>query len=115
MNQRHTKQTIKDLTATRQLLIDGGWTQGRRLTPEGEHCLYGALEEVTLGGVHRNSWEQRGRKINRFSRAKDAVKVAIPRSFDDGWVIITWNDEPDRTVEEVLDLLDIAIERVGAS
>lgn len=82
-----------------QILRTGGWCQGDYSNyTTGEHCIVGALLAAsTVEGQDA-----------AYSRAKTLVRLAIGIYPDTGGSIPRWNDEPGRTVDEVLDALERA-------
>ncbi len=101
--------TEEVLVATRDL-IQKGWTQNvyardanGRMVPYGGPgavcwCLSGALHTVTLGNPNV-----------RFMEAHAAIKAVI------GWPMAPWNDQPERTQQDVLDAIDKALAIVRGS
>ena len=95
------KSVLDVLVEARQLVLNG-WTQNstRRVTPSGyAYCAAGAV----------------GACVESTSDARhDAVRVlhevASERPGFDGWSVATWNDTPGRTLAEVVDLFDDAID-----
>ena len=109
------KTAAEVLRDAKGVLERNGWLQGhyfddrqfRAGTPAEacRVCLYGALNLAAGNGPHR--------PLEAAHPVMLAVYAVIDASGDwDG--VGGWNDEPGRTVDEVLALLDEAIERAEA-
>jgi hypothetical protein len=86
--------TIEQLRAAKEYLFEHGWTRGSREAADGSVCLVGACGKIAgvdgmacyrLPAVHALSDQLGGRYC---------------------W---DWNDAPDRTFDEVVDLIDATI------
>lgn len=84
---------IECLQATKNILIKEGWTKNTILNSKGERCLSGA--------VIKNSNYVTSKHV--LAEIEETIgERNIPK----------WNDAPERTLEEVLDLIDKTIERL---
>jgi hypothetical protein len=86
------------LRAAKERLLTLGWWQGMLGGIEGPNCLAGALN-----------------RIDRSNRAAKELLVGhMPITYTGSATptmhIALWNDKPDRTFEEVLEVIDRAIE-----
>jgi len=90
---------------TIELLEDKGWTQGHYTNDDGQHCLVGAI--FTTADGHDSSTEYDSISANLI----DELVIAARRKYDSPSLISLtwWNDQPNRTKEEVIDLLLTAV------
>lgn len=93
----YESQVVRDLRAGRERLVTHGWCQHQ--TRDGERrCALGAVLTVTMD--------------KRCKKASITLERALREKLSRPFVsVASWNDEPGRTVEEVLALYDFAIER----
>jgi hypothetical protein len=83
------------LRSAKELLIRDGWCQKLLVSPDGEHCIVGALGN----SVHKH-----------MHRAYQCLEISIWGHCDNYRNSLTsWNDTPGRTVDEVLAKFDEAI------
>lgn len=75
-----------------------GWIKGRFTDNEGGFCLDGAITSHMDNGRPWRVWYPR----------YEACRVRLETLIDDS--LVAWNDAPERTREEVIALLDKAIE-----
>lgn len=89
-------KTVGDiLRLTKRLLEEHGWIQGQWISADGM-CLDGALRRAATGEVYgENQIYLKARGI-----VDDLIESGIP----------AWNDQPYRTLEQVMALLDEAVE-----
>lgn len=114
---------------TKALLLQDGWEPGSfgSLTWNGgPHCMVGALNLVTTG-----QWSALTRTVmdheknpyvilTNVMNERDGFEVAdlLTKGAIHGWdyggtgMLIAWNDADDRTLEDVLGLLDRAIDKM---
>lgn len=94
-----TQSTVESLLAVRSL-IEKGWTQGEMRKPgydkDSCFCLFGAVASVC--GIGTSQSEPEGALRNILYRECGRKSL------------VDFNDAPDRTVEEVLALIDRTIE-----
>lgn len=101
-----TPPTLIDVAIERLHRV--GWTQGELGSREGPNCLLGALHHAywELLGDH-SQWDKRQEAHNLSVTIEEAVAEAINR-FENRTVALTevglggWNDQRNRTVEDVL-------------
>jgi hypothetical protein len=87
-------RSVKDtLIATKQFVETHEWIQGQLTNHNGGYCLLGVLDEV----------EPDGQRLPVYRFLCEHLQVS------DGGVSI-WNDKFGRTKQDVLDMLDKAIE-----
>lgn len=95
---------LEILTEARRILTPpGAWRQGGSIfgaDSDGKCCANAALY-VAQGGLEADRTEAR--------LAARALLLAVVRTD----ALVTWNDEPDRTQEEVLAVFDRAIGAVS--
>jgi len=87
----------QDLQNAAALLRDGGWCQFDMSDGYGRHCVHGALLVVA------------GRDNGRFYAARDFLRDRVT-----GGGLMSWNDSPGRTAEEVIAALEAAAEAADA-
>lgn len=91
-------RVVSDLMEARDYLVEYGWCQ--RASQEGMRvCALGALFAVTGGRVMVD--------VNRRSTACHALQIALYKKLDQS--VSEWNDDPERTLDDVLELYDYAI------
>lgn len=78
---------LEELKTARETLVRDGWCQGEFNHPDGRHCLLGAFPK-----------DERDDIINVLGTVIGSYRV------------VRWNDTPGRTFEQVLTVLDEAIE-----
>lgn len=85
------------LTATKERLLTKGWTQGRLGSENGPNCLMGAMYFADPNPL--------------FADDYTFIAVRVLRSVIGGEVSLAfWNDSSERVFEDVIDVLDLAIE-----
>ena len=106
-----TTQTI--LIGAAHIITTRGWCRGTLLDEHGAVCLLGAIFESATGrsaatfyGAHEQcdalthaAWDVIEDLINARFREAGEPRLTIPG----------WNDQPSRTVEDVLEILDDAL------
>lgn len=107
--------TRETLIGTRNLLTTEGWIQGLSHTAKG-FCISGACHEASRPST------------GQYNRAMVALHGSLPTSYrDGGWLlppeevesdpgacagaVIGYNDTAGRTEEEILDIIDRALEK----
>jgi hypothetical protein len=97
-------QTVTDLRAAADIIERNGWHQGNYFLPDDpkppQECRVCALGAIHVA-IHGQPWspmfdsEQEDRTLKAFAAAS--------RFVDGPWgSLVGWNDEPDRTAEEVI-------------
>lgn len=86
--------TLYVLQEARKTIAEKGWIQGKFHGDNGEFCLSGAINRVLPMDIDLSD-------IHYEQRIHDVIGT---RNF------VRWNDNPSRTKEEVLEMLDKAIE-----
>lgn len=114
MTPEERQQVVSDLRACADLIEKNGWIQGdfyqeREGVPPVECpvCSVGAMYTVTSGHPSNEvvvDWAG----IQRFIAAKTALWEFLPDN------IITWNDTPGRTAEEVIQAFRACADMVEA-
>jgi hypothetical protein len=97
--------TAETLTAAKNLLVEKGWIQGEAQTDDG-FCLLGALGHVTYQDALDTPFNE------DYDNAVVAVRDSLFARRSNG-IISGFNDNPETTLEDVLTLLDEAIDRVS--
>lgn len=92
---------VTDLLAARDYIRARGWCQNQYHDTGGRVCALGAIRAVT--DSYTDSY-------NRCDAACNALWQVLKIKLGE-CDIAAWNDEPGRTVENVLALYDLAIER----
>lgn len=77
-----------------ELIRKDGWAQGWFYRPGRGHCVFGAIQAVTNGNPDQRS----PRSDALVGRLEDVIGCGLG--------IEEWNDEPGRTVEDVINLLE---------
>lgn len=95
----HKKQTREDIQAMQDIIREHGWTQNELGDETIGYCILGAGHRHIIVNEHDGN----PARITRLLKVLD--KAA-------GMNVDAWNDIPGRTKEEVLTLLDKAIESV---
>lgn len=112
---------LKTLTDARDLLRTG-WTQGvmsRDTTgtstaithgtgPAICWCAYGAVRHAAANHLEAFPVRVLEWVLNQTTPPVVYSSTAFSRPIE--WSLIGWNDEPERTLQQVLDLFDLAIE-----
>lgn len=105
--------TAKLLRKAAQVLRERGWCQGDYVDDKGCLCVYGAC--IVASGIEAKP----ANSIKRFEdwaivrKAEDLVAEPLRKAagVDDSFSrtsVNDWNDDPARTVDEVLDALERA-------
>lgn len=92
-------KTVKDVLIDARKLLKAGWCQGEfhiEIAGYDHYCMIGAISKVTENDLEC---------ISLVKTAK-----AIVRTITGAVHISRWNDTPGRTHEEVLSVMDKAIE-----
>lgn len=88
------------LDRTISILFEHGWTKGRFHNDAGEVCVRGALAFAR--------GEEKIFLHTPYDREEHYIVKACPRIVGShGWISM-WNDHPDRTFDEVIEVLEKA-------
>lgn len=89
------------LARTEEILLEKGWTQGTPRNLEGNVCLAGALCLATGWTFGQSNSVDTGFNSGLYYALRQYVarQLALP----DSDLIVSWNDLPARTFQEVLD------------
>lgn len=101
------------LIEARRLLQEVGWCQLTNASKNGNSvsifsneadsfCIYGAITKASNPKVIEDIYDTR--------EPIEIIRNAIPPNFDKS--ITLWNDHPDRTKEEVINLFDNVIDSI---
>lgn len=88
-----------------ELLGEKGWCQGQSIDNDGRMCAVGAIrsagQELLGGSMWGNRLDEAGDALDRFfAHINDGLKpVSVIDPFQS---IPEWNDNPRRTVEDVI-------------
>lgn len=99
------------------MIREKGWCQGRAIGKQGEVCLSWAVcranprTVILAREVVRDELARRGVPGNWQSPVYKTAKDKPPETIS----LARWNDEPGRTKEEVLEVLEAAAESAGFS
>lgn len=97
---------VVDLIAGRDYIREHGWCQ--HASRDGDRvCAFGGIFAVT--GGHTSVGISPG--DTRRTAACEDLQFALTEKLGRYQSVAVWQDEPGRTVEEVLELYDFAIER----
>lgn len=106
-------QVVKDLRDTADLIEKNGWIQGVYFEPrdgvpnrECRVCSAGGLHAVVAGEPEPtdSDWAT----VQRYTAAKAAMGNYLDRS------VISWNDAPGQTAEEVIKTFRLVADRAEA-
>lgn len=99
------------LVSTKTELETRGWGQGAAQNSKGQVCLMGAFFVSPMGEYNPNALEPRRSNIKLFCDIIMAYLEPLPNKPEFGALplIPYWNDRPERTYEDVINLLDKAI------
>lgn len=91
--------TVDILLGAKEALLRDGWQQGSIYSMEGRRtCLIGACRRAYSGNV--------------MNGEVDAPVASALLSATDATAVTLWNDEPGRTFNEVIDLIDSTLVRL---
>lgn len=98
-------EAAKILTQAIDLLRTHGWTQGHNVDEAGRMCTIGAICVSTTRICNRAA--------NRYPALATAIRAVVTELGTELGTeyIADWNDHPERTVEDVITLLEHAIKR----
>lgn len=85
------------LIVAAEILETEGWTQGTSRDAEGHFCAIGAIDEAVVRNFHAD-WTLQSDAAQRFRKHLNISGIA------------RWNDDPDRTADEVVTELRAAAE-----
>lgn len=89
------------LNGTKRLLLKNGWCQGRTVNVDMNYCIIGAMEE-TCYILNMFNFDQ-----SLLSLRKVESKMLEYVADRDKYLYLhEWNDEKDRTFEDVINLID---------
>ncbi len=95
---------VEHLAAARAIVVKG-WCQGRFRDAAGKHCTAGALAEATKG------YSIYGALVMVLASGLPAGMPFESVTHAEGR-LITWNDMPERTLADVLELFDTVIAKL---
>jgi hypothetical protein len=100
------QQLLKDAV---KAIEERGWTQGMLENSVGNVCSMGAIQIAIYGATVRATMRRNFRLYSRdaVDKAVAALSTAIGA---EGHRIVSWNDSPIRTAEEVIEAFNKAIE-----
>lgn len=107
------KQALRKIKST---LLKYGWIQGAFENGDGAVCLLGAVRKVERGGKPETSVEK-GR--NYVPGVRGLLQKAIAEKHRQEYptslvpATASWNDTKGRTKEEVLEVVDTALEKAA--
>lgn len=103
------EQTIADLRGARAAIVEHGWTQGT-LIRRGKLCSVGGI--LAVCGMDAKQSDFTGIDWSRVRAARQAISDCVgcgelvPGDTFDG--VPEWNDQKDRTVDDVLNAFEKA-------
>lgn len=107
MNQAQIRKVRRTLIKARAIQAERGLAKGVFEAPTGRVCMSGAIKLAQWGDANAN--------IRFWSDAEKYLgtcALALMEEAGGGHRLPSWNDCPERTLEEVLDLFDRTIERL---
>jgi len=93
-------------SGSKQKIQERGWYQGAINGPDGEVCLIGAIQ-LTMREAQLPT-EQQSVLLPPIYNTLHTLIANRTGGEERAWAIGEWNDDPARTVDEVLELLDEA-------
>jgi hypothetical protein len=95
------------LERARDYLLERGWCQGTTGVTDGPRCLVGAVSQVATDYVMARQGE---RNFGLICYPMEALRVGLGVRRPEQ--LPRWNDAPDRTLDDVVDLLERAAKGV---
>ena len=114
-------QVAADLRAAADVLERDGWTQQQYHSPAGHHCALGAIAVAIRGSSKPNPdrWKPWAENAIRLRADAEVVarSIGIPpdKHHAPRLDVSDWNDDPDRTADEVIAALRAAADRAEAA
>jgi len=112
MSQKQDKvQTVQDVTLRlieARSLLAAGWIQNKAHR-NGSYCIVGAIFSELASLDSQNGHDWRVIDCVGAETERGLNELIPPDPNNEYYSIATWNDETDRTQEEVLALMDTAI------
>jgi hypothetical protein len=106
-----TVRTI--LIGASQIIRTRGWCRGKLLDERGAVCLLGAIFEAGTGrsaAMFYGGHEQCDEVTNAaWEIVEDLINARFGEIGESRLAVPGWNDQPSRTVEDVLKILDDAV------
>lgn len=95
--------TSKILLAAADLIRENGLCRGRRFDGK-SYCMHGAVDKV-LGGQMPEAEERVMTHVGKYLDSKGINYRGI-FGFSLAWDISYWNNKPERTAQQVIDVLE---------
>ena len=96
----------EDLRVAADVLERDGWTQHAPIDGAGRRCAAGALAWAVSNGVASYPSWLIGEALDRWRDAEEELRLQIDEES-----VMYWNDDPERTADEVVAALRAAAER----
>lgn len=107
-------ETIEVLRQAADVIRQRGWTQYQNLDPEtGAVCVDGAVHAVLFGDPQHLAGTECQPVLLELSQNLGEQQVVDPWDHDSPMVVTKWQDMKGRTQDEVLELIDTTIARLG--
>lgn len=98
---------------TVDILNEKGWKQGPANLDDTRLCLGEAIGTATMKSVAA-SQEEEVQQVEQMTKLRLAIEANIQKTYPEdyaSWVnVITWNDAPGRTKQDVMEVLDKTID-----
>lgn len=105
------RQLVDDLNGAADLIIQVGHCKGEFTDVYGSHCATGAINTYIISDIIRSGGcLTSNARFNRVAAVKTLVRNAAPCNS-----ITVWNDQPERTKEEVIEMFRRAALLVSAA
>src|SRR4051812_35533868 len=94
------------------ILNEKGWHQGASFSGDSALCLAEAIGMTAMKAT-AGSISEETEQIVQTNKLRLTIEAFIPRKYPDDktWVnIISWNDAPGRTKQEVMEVLDKSVD-----
>ena len=100
---------IDSILTAAALLVRRGWTTGTEARDKRGKDVTFNLSEATrfdaLGAIERACGTHPDARLAQVARARVERYLVVRQGMDPSWGLGRWNDEPDRTREEVVSVL----------
>lgn len=97
------------LIKTRRLFTSGKWTRGtmhRTINDEDYYCLVGGIRATSGFDFRYGGWKETDGRL-AYHEARTALAQVVPNGD-----IVSYNDRHGRKVEDVIEKIDLALEKV---
>lgn len=104
------------LRRTKEVLLNEGWTQGHARTWTGEgfsYCISGAISQACVMPFVGSSFLQmHDERASEYQAAIEALSQTLGSFAIPSYGIINYNDARGRTLDDMIELIDLTLARV---